>query len=451
MLNMSSWPTKKEKVVNLVLDESNIRLDIDSPSQDAIIQDLFKNEDAMQIVQSVLLNGFFNNELPVAIKDGAKYKILEGNRRVAALKAILNPRLVPSSEKAIKVLIDGQDVSALNEIEVKVAPSRDAAMPLISSIHTIQSRKRWRPLRQAYFYYAQIENGKKIEDLVLEYPNIEIPKFVKMWEMHRIAQAIKYDDEATQQDVRSRNFKISTLERLYDKDAFRKQLGISFDKYGRVNIESDEKEFKNALKEVVTDIVNGNVDSRKINKEQQLQEFLDKWSKPKKSSSGDKKTSEDFEPVPPPPAKPPTPRALIPKNIQTTLGSVGVEKRLEELQKMPYKNYPNAAHDLLRSLIECSLKAYCAKTGITLTPKRQGGYIFLQDVLEATRDYFNTNNVRKDLVQVVNKIISKQEKYSIKESLDAINHNHNISTSADDVKEIWDTVSPLLEYVLDPK
>lgn len=450
MLNMSSWPTEREKVVNLILDESNIRIDIDSPSQDAIIQDLFLNEGAMQIVESILRNGFFNNELPIVLKEGKKYVVLEGNRRVAALKAILNPRLVLAFEGKIKSLINGQDVTVLQSVEVKVAPSRQAASSLISSIHTIQSRRPWKPLRQAYFYYAQLEDGKrKIEDLILEYPNVDIPRFVKMWEMHKIAQSIKYEDDV-QNEVSSRKFKISTLERLYDKDEFRDKFGLSFDKYGRVQVGSDMNDFKKAFKQVVEDIVSGEVDSRKINKQSQLNDYLKNLGTPKKAQSGTPKTSRDFEPIPQP-KKTSIQTALIPKSLQTSLRAVGVERRLAELQKMPYRNYPNAAHDLLRSLLECSLKAYCAQEGIVLTPKQPGGYTFLPDALIATKKHLEAQNKRKDLVQVINKVISKGQIFSTKDYLDAINHNHNIFSSGDDVKEAWDTVSALVEYVLDPK
>ncbi len=451
MLNMSNWPTVTEKVVNLQLDESNIRIDIQNPSQDAIIQDLFANEGAMQIVESVLRNGFFNNELPVVLKNSSKYVVLEGNRRVAALKAIINPRLVPTFEAKINALINGQDISPLREVELKVAPSRDDASRLISSIHTIQSRKPWRPLRQAYFYYAQLEKGKrKIEDLILEYPNIDIPRFVKMWEMHKIAQSIKYDDADTQTDVSSRGFKISTFERLYQNDKFREKFGLSFDKYGRVKVSAKMSDFKDSLKQVVTDIVTGEIDSRKINKESQLDGYLEKWSSPDKKGEGAPKTSDDFEPVEVP-KKASTPKALIPKSVQTTLGSAGVERRLKELQKLPYRNYPNAAHDLLRSLLECGLKAYCQKEGITLQARRQGGYVFLHDALTETRNHLQSNNIRKDLLQVIDKTVSKAEKFSVKDNLDAINHNHNIFSTGDEVKEAWDTISALVQYVLDPK
>ena len=53
MVKVIKWKTETVKDVNVELDPKNVRLDIDSPSQVAIIQDLFKNEDAMQIVESI--------------------------------------------------------------------------------------------------------------------------------------------------------------------------------------------------------------------------------------------------------------------------------------------------------------------------------------------------------------------------------------------------------------
>lgn len=142
MVNVIKWKTDTVKVVNVELDPKNVRLDIDSPSQDAIIQDLFKNEDAMQIVESIAQNGFFNQELPIITKEDGKWVVLEGNRRFSALKAILNPKLVPQREEKLKALIKEMgDTSGLTEIEVKVAPDRESASKVIASIHTLKTRR----------------------------------------------------------------------------------------------------------------------------------------------------------------------------------------------------------------------------------------------------------------------------------------------------------------------
>ena len=190
MIKIIKWKTKTVKVINVELDPKNVRLDIDDPSQDAIVQDLFKNENAMQIVESIAQNGFFNQELPIVTKENGKYIVLEGNRRFSALKAILNPRLVPQREGRLKELVKEMgDISSLAEIEVKVAPDRESASKVIASIHTLKTRRSWSPLRQAYFYYAQVAEGRKtIQQLQEEYKTVDIPAFVRRWEMHNAAK-----------------------------------------------------------------------------------------------------------------------------------------------------------------------------------------------------------------------------------------------------------------------
>ena len=47
-----------------------------------------------EIVQSILSNGFFQNEALLAVEENGKLVVVEGNRRLAAVKAILHPELV---------------------------------------------------------------------------------------------------------------------------------------------------------------------------------------------------------------------------------------------------------------------------------------------------------------------------------------------------------------------
>jgi hypothetical protein len=60
------WPSIEVEVVSLALDPQNVRLDITERSQAAIIQDLFLNEEAFKLAESISRSGFFNNDLPVA-------------------------------------------------------------------------------------------------------------------------------------------------------------------------------------------------------------------------------------------------------------------------------------------------------------------------------------------------------------------------------------------------
>lgn len=452
MVNVIKWKTDTVKVVNVELDPKNVRLDIDSPSQDAIIQDLFKNEDAMQIVESIAQNGFFNQELPIITKEDGKWVVLEGNRRFSALKAILNPKLVPQREEKLKALIKEMgDTSGLTEIEVKVAPDRESASKVIASIHTLKTRRGWSPLRQAHFYYAQIaEGGKTVEQLQEEYKNVDIPTFVKRWEIHNAAKAVNYDDEELQRNVASKKFPISTMERLYDNPEFMKLAKMSFDEYGQLTITASDEEREKLFKKVISDIYDKKIDTRVLNKKDSdsYKQYMDeiKGLDIKGGSPAKKASSLKEQPIP---KATKTSYGVVPQDITCTINYPAVKRVLAELQTLNYHKYPNATHDLLRSFLECSLKAYFEHKGIAVSQK--GKFVQLQDVLITAETHFQTE--KKMLVQPIKKLLdnNSQNLYMhSSDSMNAVNHNPTVFSKPSDVKDAWDNIENLIRYVLDP-
>ncbi len=442
VLNTANWQTKTIKVTSLNLDENNIRLENASPSQDAVIQDLFTNYKAFDLLKSILQFGLFNHELPIIVNEGNKSVVLEGNRRIAALKAIINPKLVPKYEKQIIALTKAAgNIDTLHNIEVKIANSRESASRVIATIHTVRSRIPWRPLRQAYFYFAQIESGKKkLEQLRSEYPDVDIPRFVRMWEMHQIAKSIVYDGKETQTKVDSRNFPISTFERVYSNESFKKKASLVFDDDGRVHIESNKAQFQNLIKRVVTDIADKNIDSRLLNKMDSTaaQDYLNSLVTPTKTP--EIKSIKDFAPIA---AAPSRRTKLVPSDLECKLTAYpAIMKMFNELKRIPYGRYPNATHDFLRSFLECALKAFLQEVG--QTPRRNLGGVITQAIT------YLTGIQQNDLAQTL-QIIQGQGPYLYsKDHLDALNHNPHMFSIGENVENSWDQMEGVLRYVLNP-
>jgi len=91
----NAWASKIVRVDELLLDPLNIRLEQQGWAQDEIINDLFANEDAVQILRNIYENGYYPDEPPVVIKEKALYYVIDGNRRVVSLKAMLTPGIAP--------------------------------------------------------------------------------------------------------------------------------------------------------------------------------------------------------------------------------------------------------------------------------------------------------------------------------------------------------------------
>ena len=64
------------------------------PEEADIIQVLWEMMDVRELVLSIAASGFFQNEPLIVIQEGDKNIVIEGNRRLAAVKVLLNPTLV---------------------------------------------------------------------------------------------------------------------------------------------------------------------------------------------------------------------------------------------------------------------------------------------------------------------------------------------------------------------
>jgi hypothetical protein len=288
----------------------------------------------MQVLESIAQNGFFPDELPVVVKERGKLVVMEGNRRVAALKALVRPELVATKEAAIKQLLKSA-APFPRELEVVLAPDRKSIRKLLAAKHTQSTRRPWSPLRQAAFYRAELESGKTIVDLRRDYPAVEVEKFLRLINVHRIAKSLTYHDPDVARKVHhERRFPATTVERLYEDQQVRNFLGLDFDKNGEAKVKIAKAEFEKGFRKVIEDVVTksaasfGIVDSRTLNNERNRAAYIATFPRgliPKQAKAGKVTTSKDFNPKPVPP-KPRT--KLAPKDVTFGLRSKGVCRML---------------------------------------------------------------------------------------------------------------------------
>src|ERR1035441_7920289 len=130
MINMKTWEEIEADVVEeLHLDPRNVRLStsLEAPQTD-IIEDLFANENALALVEGIVKIGYLTNEVPIVVHRDGQLIVVEGNRRVAALKLIQNPYLALDHQARVKKLVQAiANRDALKSIIVKLAPGQDEA------------------------------------------------------------------------------------------------------------------------------------------------------------------------------------------------------------------------------------------------------------------------------------------------------------------------------------
>lgn len=455
----SYWPIEDRSVVDeLFLDQKNIRLPISTSTQGALIQDLFSNEDAFDLVKSFVQNGLFPDEFPIVAKEKGKLIVIEGNRRLAALKALNEPDLVPSFKAKIKAVGNPKIV----KIKVVVAPSREAAVKHIANKHTINYRRPWKPLRQAYFYKSQLENGKTVDQLTKDYPEHDIPKFVRMLEMHHLAKSEVFDDSSMMNKIHDeRKFPITTLERMYENPYVQDAFGFSFDSTGKFKAVIEKTEFEKGFRKLVTDVASGEIDSRKTNSSSQIQQYVDdlpeeyrpdKTKKARLSSKSFKEAKVDKSEQNKSYRSSKKPAGLfLSSHVPYKLQNSGLRFLYDELKDINVTKFPNATHDLLRSFLECALIVFYKQIGeysqIQKTDKHNPKLgEMLSHVINGKCKYIVDSNV----IDVVKHIKQDYDSPYSLERLNMINHNENWNSTEKEVRSAWGKIESLLKIILNP-
>src|SRR3546814_1875208 len=80
----------------------------------------------MEVAQSIVLRGFFPNEPLLAIRERERTVVVEGNRRLAALKALREPSILEgAAARQIERLARRiTDINSISKVPMILAPSR---------------------------------------------------------------------------------------------------------------------------------------------------------------------------------------------------------------------------------------------------------------------------------------------------------------------------------------
>jgi hypothetical protein len=500
VLDMSSWDELRVDVVGgIQLDPKNVRLGADAKAPEPdIISDLFHNEKAFALVDGIVKVGYLTHEYPIVVRRNRKLVVVEGNRRVAALKAIQNPFLVPEFQGRITALVQNlANRDALRMIQVKRAPTQDAADQLIAALHTSNQRVAWSPSRQVAFFQAQIDSGKTLQQLEAAYPTVDVRSFIIRSNILNLFRGGVANDPTLMSLLSQRTFPLTVLSRIYESKEFIDLTGLAVDNSGRVQISIDAEAFSRMAHNILEGIKDKDITTRSVNtvgtpRFKKLIEELKGLSSPEAdpedmpplvgpvttpspaaqgSSSSESQTTGSGPGNNREPADGPTPQGASaasgtpPKKKSTgrflntsqlTIPAAfprPVELVLEELSLLDVKRFPNATFDLIRTFLEKSIKAYAEskQEDIQKSGKSQNGYVYLRQCLAWLEARFRKEG-QTALVQVAKKVQSgRLNDYVMSmELMNAINHNHLIAVTPEDVQAAWDGILSLLVEILKP-
>ena len=162
--------TGKVEIEHLEFDSHNPRLvedGIKNPTDAQVIIALADTADLAEVVQSIAANGYIDIEPLIAQRVGDKWRVLEGNRRLAAIRILLNPSLADNT--GIKVPpITPENLATLKSVTVYSVSSPDEAREYIGFKH-INGPHKWDAIAKARFaadWYRKDKNKGATIDMI---------------------------------------------------------------------------------------------------------------------------------------------------------------------------------------------------------------------------------------------------------------------------------------------
>jgi len=480
MMTYSAWKALRVSVTNLLLDSDNPRIPDEKRGlgQRELLAELVRHDGIYGLAQGITENGYYPDKALVVIHgDGKKYVVLEGNRRSAALKALLSPSSTPEEFQARFRKLSARIVPELiRHINVCVAPSREEAWPLIIATHTTKQIEEWSPAMKARVYASLIHQGQTPEEIAetCHISPASVRKHLRDDQMYQVACCLDLPADVEAVVIDARKFPLSTFERLYASKHVQDFLGFEFaDGWllkGKVRLD----EFKKGLTRLVCDIARDKVDSRKANNQANILAHLKTFGDQAPDlKSGGGFSADDLLGRPLAkndkglslPGRPLTrsvaagkireQRSLIPRSFQDC-ADPRLHGLLNELKKMPAEVYPFGAAVLLRTLVETALENFLLRTGEMSRQRDKKGFEsgkkqrppLLAEMLAMLARAGDEVSMDAALRRQVNRFCASDDMSDIS-VLNQFVHNRFVTPSESEVRCLWDNFQPLIRLFLE--
>lgn len=261
------YPIETVDVSDLHLDVSNYRFANDQPTESAAMNYLWAEEDVANVASLILRDQYVDNELPLVVRESGKLILLEGNRRVSALLALLNPALAPGHQAEIERLLKRYAIEAQglpSRIRAMVLPDRLTAAPILARLHIGQSKRPWSLDEQAKFVIAQLTENTTLEQLKAQLPAIkDVPRVVRMGRVRQRLRSTNFSDSRLIDYVAGPKLTMSAFEYAYRNSTIQELIGLKFDDQADVATWASTPEQLWALERLLTGFMTHEINTRR--------------------------------------------------------------------------------------------------------------------------------------------------------------------------------------------
>ena len=439
-------------VSDLLLDPKNARLGEELPSQQAIYHALAQQQGRrfINLADDVVRFGLDPTTLlaVVATSDRRKrYKVLEGNRRVLALKALDTPSIVFSA------FLAAADQRRLNELAAKYALNpRDPVDCVL--FDTEEEAAHWIELRHT---------GANEGVGLAEWDANEKDRYRARHGVRKPAgQILDFLDKVlpSSQGPVANPKVMTSITRLIGTPAVRESLGIAFVE-GQVVSQYPTAEVVKGLSKMVGDLKSGKVRVGDIYHEENRLDYIKSFSRkdlPVKSKAFkdgpvnlEDLAAGNVTPVATAPKKPRKSKAatarttLIPSTCSINPSHPRISAIYNELLNINADQYPNACAVLLRVFLELSIDDEIDRSKL-MTEQQRSAAKLSNRLRVVAKHLASSGRINNQLMKAIDKIANSQ--VVIAASTMTFNqyvHNPYVLPKPSELRIAWDELQPFME------
>lgn len=473
-----TWPTKQRFVASLHLDAKNPRLGRETSAQAPreIVQYLFEHDKAFEVAQSIATRGYFPNEPLLAIQEGDQVVVVEGNRRLAALKALREPVLLDGAMQRHVERLSRQieNPSEIASVPVTLASSRRATDRQISGRHVGAPVLAWQAENRASFILDKLAEGYTNEQLrdQLGFTLADIQAARQTRAIADMARSLDLPEEVRAKLENPRVKLFTTIERVFDSSVGRDFLKVEPDSEHGLHGTTTKAEFVRGFTKLVIDVALGKQSSRTLNTNENIQEYFESWDakeRPAKKRGsfipadiiqGSPVTSLSRKSVQP------TTRdkslqasnTVLPRDFKIKFGNERLKDIRRELVKLKREDFPNAGAVLLRVFFELAVLNYLRRAG------ELPALIEQLEKKQKRRLPFGTPTMKQlvpKIVEIAKAKLSKSDAMKVEKAvrydvsapftlseLHSFVHQSDLP-SARDIYQFWNRTEPLFRLMLE--
>jgi hypothetical protein len=439
------------KVSRLLLDLANPRI-TKAGGQHEALQKIIDDQDIklVALAESIVENGLNPMDRFLILKsdtEADKFIVLEGNRRLAALRILNNPAVLHSLElrtamrKRFEELSQDFDLTEIEPVECFEVPDRATGAMWIQQRHTGENDGigivGWSGVASARF--RGNDPALQALDLVIKYGDLK----------------------EEEKEIVGHQFPITTLDRLLSTPDVRKRIGVEVGD-DKLKTALPATEVMKPLRRIVLDLATKTVNVNHLKKKGDQVAYVDKLGKDlpdltRKSGTAKPVETLDeraFKGTPRTKHKPrprvPIRKALIPKSCHLNVTNSKVAEIYKELRTLPLLEYPHAISVLFRVFLEQSVDHYLTGAHISLfqpPPNNTKDKTLRTKMDDAIDHMIKVGGMNKRHLDGVSKGVNDKNSPLYIGSLNNYVHNRFFSPTERELKVAFDNSQPFFEKI----